>query len=75
MKQDVILTDGNEGRENQSKMPVSQASRSMDFIDNEKAYLTGVSLKALGKKCFAFTKLDASTIRGIKKSAFSASIP
>ena len=28
--------------------------------------------KDLGKKCFAFTKLDASAIRGIKKSAFAA---
>ena len=25
----------------------------------------------LGRKCFAFTKLDASAIRGIKKSAFA----
>ena len=27
--------------------------------------------KDLGRKCFAFTKLDAGTIRGIKKSAFA----
>jgi len=27
-------------------------------------------MKGLGKKCFAFTKLDASEIRRIKKSAF-----
>ena len=26
--------------------------------------------KDLGRKCFAFTKLDAGAIRGIKKSAF-----
>ena len=28
--------------------------------------------KDLGKKCFGFTKMDASAIRGIKKSAFAA---
>ena len=27
--------------------------------------------KDLGRKCFAFTKLDAGAIRGIKKSAFA----
>ena len=27
--------------------------------------------KDLGRKCFAFTKLDAGVIRGIKKSAFA----
>ena len=27
--------------------------------------------KDLGHKCFAFTKLDAGAIRGIKKSAFA----
>ena len=28
--------------------------------------------KDLGRKCFAFTKLDAGAIRGIKKLAFAA---
>ena len=27
--------------------------------------------KDLGHKCFGFTKMDASAIRGIKKSAFA----
>ncbi len=27
--------------------------------------------KDLGRKCFAFTKLDVGAIRGIKKSAFA----
>ena len=35
-------------------------------------YLIGASLKDLGRKCFAFTKLDAGEIRRIKKSAFAA---
>ena len=32
------------------------------------------SLKDLGAKCFAFTKLDSGTIRGIKKSAFAPTL-
>ena len=41
------------------------------IIDDRELYLIGASLKDLGKKCFAFTKLDVSAIRGIKKSAFA----
>ncbi len=33
-------------------------------------YLIGASLKDLGSKCFAFTKLDPADIRRIKKTAF-----
>ena len=40
------------------------------IIDDKELYLIGASLKDLGKKCFAFTKLDAGEIRRIKKSAF-----
>jgi hypothetical protein len=40
------------------------------IIDDRELYLIGASLKDLGRKCFAFTKLDAGAIRGIKKSAF-----
>ena len=42
------------------------------IIDDRELYLIGASLKDLGKKCFAFTKLDASEIRLIKKIAFAA---
>ena len=41
------------------------------IIDDKELYLIGASLKDLGARCFAFTKLDASAIRGIKKSAFA----
>ncbi|MBQ8124676.1 MAG: ORF6N domain-containing protein [Kiritimatiellae bacterium] len=41
-------------------------------IDDKELYLIGASLKDLGRKCFAFTKLDAGVIRGIKKSAFGS---
>jgi len=40
------------------------------IIDDKELYLIGASLKDLGSKCFAFTKLDPGAIRSIKKSAF-----
>ena len=40
------------------------------IIDDKELYLIGASLKDLGSKCFAFTKLDPAAIRGIKKSTF-----
>ena len=40
-------------------------------IDDKELYLIGASLKDLGRKCFAFTKLDPGEIRRIKKSAFA----
>ena len=42
------------------------------IIDDKELYLIGASLKDLGRKCFAFTKLDAGEIRRIKKEAFAA---
>ena len=41
------------------------------IIDDKELYLIGASLKDLGRKCFAFTKLDPAEIRRIKKSAFA----
>lgn len=35
-------------------------------LDERELYLIGASLKDLGKKCFGFTKMDASEIPGIK---------
>ncbi len=35
-------------------------------IDDKELYLIGASLKDLGKKCFAFTRLDANEIDGLK---------
>lgn len=36
------------------------------IIDDEELFLIGASIKDLGKKCFAFTKLDAAEIAGLK---------
>ena len=41
------------------------------IIDDKELYLIGASLKDLGSKCFAFTKLDSVDIRRIKKTAFA----
>ena len=43
------------------------------IIDDKELYLIGASLKDLGKKCFAFTKLDGGEIVRIKKAAFASS--
>ena len=40
------------------------------IIDDKELYLIGASLKDLGSKCFAFTKLAPTAIRGLKKLAF-----
>ena len=42
------------------------------IIDDKELYLIGASLKDLGSKCFAFTKVDADETQLIKKSAFAA---
>ena len=41
------------------------------IIDDKELYLVGASLKDLGAKCFAFTKLDSGEIPRIKRSAFN----
>ena len=44
------------------------------IIDDKELYLIGASLKDLGHKCFAFTKLDAGEIRRVKFAAFGAAV-
>ena len=44
------------------------------IIDDKELYLIGASLKDLGRKCFAFTKLDPGEIRRIKSAAFGAAV-
>ena len=51
--------------------PPYNTGAAFDHYDDKELYLIGASLKDLGKKCFAFTKLDASEIRRIKKEAFA----
>ena len=42
------------------------------IIDDKDVYLIGAPLKDLGRKCFAFMKLDSGEIPRIKKTAFAA---
>ncbi len=42
------------------------------IVGDRELYLIGASLKVIGRKCFAFKKLDAGEIRRIKKEAFGA---
>ena len=62
---------GNNGIGNTSTLATLNNDRFL-IIDDKELYLIGASLKDLGKKCFAFTKLDAGEIRRIKKSAFAS---
>ena len=43
------------------------------IFDDKDVYLIGASLKDLGRKCFAFMKLDPGEIPRIKKTAFATS--
>ena len=38
----------------------------LKIIDDKELYLIGASLKDLGKRCFGFTRMDASEIPGLK---------
>ena len=62
---------GNIGIGNTSTLATFNTDRFL-IIDDKELYLIGASLKDLGHKCFAFTKLDAGEIRRIKKTAFAA---
>lgn len=68
------LETGNIGIGNTSTLATLNNDRFL-IIDDKELYLIGASLKDLGRKCFAFTKLDADEIRRIKKSAFASAVP
>ena len=67
---ETALVTGNIGIGNTSTLATLNNDLFL-IIDDKELYLIGASLKDLGKKCFAFTQLDAGAIRGIKKSAFA----
>ena len=59
-----------------SRLSIRYSERFHDrflIVDDKDLYLVGASLKDLGTKCFAFTKLDPGDIQGIKKVAFADS--
>ena len=60
-----------------SKLTVSYNETFHDrflIVDDKELYLIGASLKDLGKKCFAFAKLDVGEIARIKKTAFATAV-
>ena len=62
---------GNIGIGNTSTLATLNNDRFL-IVDDRDLFLIGASLKDLGRKCFAFTKLDSGEIRRIKKEAFAA---
>ena len=65
------LVIGNIGIGNTSTLATLNNDRFL-IVDDKELYLIGASLKDLGRKCFAFTKLDSGEIRRIKKETFGA---
>ncbi len=61
----TALAIGNVGIGNTSTLTTLNNDRFL-IVDDKELYLIGASLKDLGKKCFAFTKLDSGEIRRIK---------
>ena len=56
--------------EQYGRLEISESSSFHDrfiVIDDKELYLSGASLKDLGKKCFAFTKLDSREIPKLKE--------
>jgi hypothetical protein len=57
-------------QEQYGRLEISESSSFHDrfiVIDDKELYLSGASLKDLGKKCFAFTKLDSQEIPKLKE--------
>lgn len=68
--------DAESFNEQYPKLSIRYSERFHDrflIVDDKDLYLVGASLKDLGAKCFAFTKLDPDDIQGIKKVAFADS--
>ena len=69
---DLDLIESNEAFAAQACETVRTSTNFHDrfvIVDGKSLYLFGASLKDLGRKCFAFTKLDASEIPGLKARA------
>ena len=56
-------------QEQYGRLEISESASFHDrflIIDDKELYLIGASLKDLGKKCFAFTKMDSQEIQRLK---------
>ena len=66
---ELAESDINKFNEQYGGLVVSFSSKFHDrflIIDDKELFLIGASIKDLGKKCFAFTKLDTTEIAGLK---------
>jgi len=66
---DLAQSDVKRFREQYGKLEILESAAFHDrflIIDDEELYLIGASLKDIGKKCFAFTRLDSKEIPGLK---------
>lgn len=66
---ELSASDIDKFNEQYGALAISFSSRFHDrflIIDDEELFLIGASIKDLGKKCFAFTKLDSKEIPEIK---------
>ena len=67
-RKSLLLVDNWATVETLDMLAAKQKGVSVTVVTSEHRdlYLIGASLKDLGKKCFAFTKLDTSEIAGLK---------
>lgn len=66
---DLAQSDVKRFQEQYGKLEILESAAFHDrflIIDDKDLYLSGASLKDLGKKCFAFTRLDSIEIPGLK---------
>ena len=66
---DLAKSDVKRFQEQYGKLEILESAAFHDrflIIDDKDLYLSGASLKDLGKKCFAFTRLDSIEIPGLK---------
>ena len=66
---DLAQSDVERFQEQYGKLEILESAAFHDrflIIDDKDLYLSGASLKDLGKKCFAFTRLDSIEIPGLK---------
>lgn len=67
---ELAASDVNKFNEQYGNLVVRESSKFHDrflIIDDKELFLVGASIKDLGRKCFAFTKLDSKEIPGLKR--------
>ena len=66
---ELVASDIKKFNEQYGELVIKESAKFHDrflIIDDKELFLVGASIKDLGKKCFAFTKLDSKEISGLK---------